>query len=284
MTLREYLKSAAERLRKAGTESADFEARMILQQVLRLDYSSFILAGDGELSAADMVQAEKMLSERCRGIPLQYILGEWDFMGRTFSVGEGVLIPRPETEELCQAVLSRIDGKAAPVILDLCAGSGCIGITLKAERSDSEVWLLELSEKAIEYTRKNNDALLAGSAKIIHGDVLSQETLSLFPKCDVIVSNPPYIRSAELPFLQQEVQKEPKMALDGGEDGLMFYRVLVDRWTSLLKNDGLIAVECGDDQASSIAQLLSEINFHTEILQDFNGIQRIVIGRKKPDT
>ena len=226
--------------------------------------------------------AETMANRRLSGEPIQYILGEWDFMDFKFKVGEGVLIPRPETEILVECVLERIKDIAEPVVYDLCAGSGCIGLSIKKLRPDAKVYLVEKSENALKYLRKNAENLcseLAGTT-VIQGDILNVEEFSDLPEADAIVSNPPYIRSDEIASLQSEVLLEPHMALDGGTDGLVFYRCLVNDWSVKLKDKSFMAFECGEDQAEDICGLFNEISFDNEIINDYNNIQRIVIGRR----
>ena len=145
------------------------------------------------------------------------------------------------------------------------------------------MYLVEKSEKALAYLTENQKSLCGDSdnIQVIKGDILITDDFSSLPEADVIVSNPPYIRSDEIPSLQSEVLREPVMALDGGEDGLIFYRVLVNEWSKKLSRDGFMAFECGEDQAEDISELFSKINFDSEIVFDYNNIQRIVIGRRK---
>ena len=257
-------------------------------------------------------QFEKLknaLEKRISGEPLQYILGEWDFYNLTFKVGEGVLIPRPETELLvdCSLEFLRnnfddapsekmyemyrvIYGKDAarsdrytPAVLDLCSGSGCIGTTIAYNFENCKVFEIEKSRKAFEYLKQNIalyglknvtpflDDVLTGCNHIVNSSKIS---------FDLIVSNPPYIKSDEIPGLQTEVLREPEMALDGGVDGLLFYRAIAKRWIPKLKSGGLLIVECGEDEADDIMSIFAEKvptscgNVFKK--QDFSGIYRIV--------
>lgn len=283
MTVSEFHKKLSLFLDDGHIEDSLLEARYIIQHILSIDYSEFLLRGNDTLSEAVASTAERMASRRVTGEPLQYILGEWDFMGYTFRVGEGVLIPRPETEILCEYVLDKIAGITAPVVFDLCSGSGCIGISIKKSRPDARVILVEKSDKALAYLRENSQSICSGNEpEIISGDILDLDEFRHLPEADAIVSNPPYIRSDEIPELQKEVQFEPHMALDGGADGLIFYRCLVSDWSRKLKNTGFMAFECGEDQSDDIVKLFSEINFDSETVCDYNNIQRIIIGRRKP--
>ena len=266
----------------ADIDDGDIEARFILEKASGISYSQMLFMGDNEISWEIFENALSMANRRLSGEPIQYILGTWDFMDFTFKVGEGVLIPRPETEILVEFISEKIKNIDKPVIYDLCSGSGCIGLSLKKLHKNADVYLVEKSDKALFYLKENYKTLCVDleDTTIIQGDILKTENFADLPQADVIVSNPPYIRSDEIPTLQSEVLREPVMALDGGEDGLIFYRCLVTEWTKHLKCDGFMAFECGEDQAEDICKLFDDINFDCEIVKDYNNIQRIVIGRK----
>ena len=280
MTIKEALTALISKLENIDNGAA--EARFILENVTNLTYSEILFKGNDIISDEMFNTAVALTEKRLAGEPIQYVLGKWDFMDYTFEVGEGVLIPRPETEELVEYIVNNIKDVRNPVVYDLCSGSGCIGISIKKIKNDAKVYLVEKSDNALSYL-KNNCSLLCGEMSdisVIKGDILCIEDFSELPKADVIVSNPPYIRSDEIPTLQPEVLKEPVMALDGGEDGLIFYRYLVSKWTEKLKENGFMAFECGEDQAVDIAELFSKIKFNSEIINDYNNIQRMVIGRR----
>ncbi len=284
MTLSSLHKSLSALLNESGIEDSSLEARYILQNVLCITYGEFLLKGNEKVSGENITAAEEMTKRRIDGEPLQYIIGEWDFMDFTFKVGEGVLIPRPETEILCEYVLSKIKDIPNPTVYDLCAGSGCIGISIKKHRPDAKVLLVEKSDKALKYLRENSKALCTDNEPvIIQGDILMYDSFTHLPKADVVISNPPYIRSDEIPTLQKEVQREPIMALDGGEDGLIFYKVLVNDWSKHLKAGGFMAFECGEEQSEDIKNLFEKINFDSDTINDYNNIERIVTGRRKTD-
>lgn len=284
MTLSSLYKEISAVLEKNSIEDGSLEARLILQYVLRFSYSEFLLRSNEDISGENLDRVYSMIERRVCGEPIQYILGEWDFMGYTFKVGEGVLIPRPETEILCEYVCDKIKDITSPVVYDLCSGSGCIGISIKKLCPDADIILVEKSDKALTYLRENCKNLCSGNMPtVIQGDILKPEGFAHLPKADVIVSNPPYIKSEEISALQREVLREPIMALDGGGDGLMFYRVLVNEWSKFLKDDGFMAFECGEDQSEDIKNLFSEIGFDSKAINDYNNIQRIVAGRRKTD-
>lgn len=282
MTVAALHKKISAFLNENEVEDSALEARYLVQHLLGLSYGEFLLRAGDSVTDDVIVSAEAMAKRRADGEPLQYIIGEWDFMGYTFKVGEGVLVPRPETEILCEYVLDKIKDIPSPVVYDLCSGSGCIGISIKKARPDARVILVEKSDKALLYLTENCKSICRDNEpETVKGDILLYDSFDYLPKADVIISNPPYIRSDEIPTLQKEVQREPKMALDGGEDGLLFYRCLVSFWSKKLKNNGFMAFECGEDQSEDIKNLFSEINFDSETVNDYNNIQRIVIGRRK---
>lgn len=212
---------------------------------------------------------------RSRGEPLQYLLGEWEFYGMKMLVGEGVLIPRQDTECLVDTVTALCRGRGALRIADLCTGSGCIALALKKQLPEAAVMGLDRSEKALFYAEKNR-ALHGLDVDLYLGD--AEEPV--FSDLDVLVSNPPYLTAEDMEHLQREVTFEPAMALFGGEDGLSFYRLIARRWKGALRPGGLIAFEGGMGQAGDISRILEE-NGYTDIntVQDLNGIDRVVTAR-----
>ncbi len=282
MTLSEIYKAVCGEFRDNDIEDGNFEAGLIVRHVSGLSQSDFFFRGSDEISEESKDKILSLAKRRIDGEPIQYILGEWDFMNYTFKVGEGVLIPRPETEILTEYVYDKIKNISSPVVYDLCSGSGCIGISIKKLKNDSKVFLVEKSPAALEYIKENCAAVCRDKApEIISGDILYPADFEGLPMADVIISNPPYIKSAEIPTLQSEVLREPHMALDGGEDGLVFYRVLINEWSKFLKDDGFMAFECGEDQSDDIREMFNKIGFDSEAVNDYNNIERIVIGRRK---
>ena len=280
MIIREALSLIKEKLN--NIDDGDIEARYIIEKVCGINYRDLLLRYSESFSEENLNKALSMADRRLAGEPIQYILGEWDFMDFTFKVGEGVLIPRPETEILVETVLESIKDITDPVVYDLCSGSGCIGLSIKKFRPDAKVYLIEKSDKALAYLKENcrNICGELENTTVIQGDILNIDAFSNLPEADAIVSNPPYIRSDEIASLQSEVLLEPHMALDGGDDGLVFYRYLVSNWSEKLKENGFMAFECGEDQAEDICALFKKINFDNGIINDYNNIQRIVIGRR----
>lgn len=282
MTQQALLVSLTHRLQQAGIPHAAFEGKQLCYAALQTDATGYLLHTLDSVSTEAADAAEKMLLRRIGGEPLQYILGQWSFLDDTFFVGPGVLIPRPETEELVLQCETLLRGRRAPVIIDLCAGSGCIGLSLQKLVPEAQVYLVEYSDDALCYLQKNAAHLgLDDKVHILRGDILrGAGAFPGLPQADLIVSNPPYIRADEIACLQREVQREPRMALDGGEDGLTFYRCFAADWTSKLKNDGRFAFECGEGQGSRIASLFEDVGFQSTITYDFNGFDRFVIASR----
>ena len=279
MTISELEKLGSQKLRNSDKENSDFDARCLLEFVLNLNPTQYLLNRSEEV---DSVCAEKFLSlveRRSNGEPLQYILGKWEFMGLPFYVGEGVLIPRPETEMLVEFALDFLKDKKNPVVIDLCSGSGCIAISVAKHLPNAKVYAVEKSDLAFPYLKKNIWLNCVFNVSAVHGDIFDRTLLSDI-KPDLILSNPPYIRSPEIASLQSEVRNEPSMALDGGEDGLIFYREIANGWLDRLGTGGAIAVECAEDQTEDIIRMFSEKTQYAEAFNDFSGLPRTVTAIK----
>lgn len=275
MTLKELYKYCADKL--SFSECGDFEALCIFNDLLNLSKSQILLSSD-EATKQQRKLIDDVITRRLNGEPLQYILGKWDFYDLTFFVGDGVLIPRPETEMLVDFALDKLKDTKNPVIYDLCAGTGCIGLTIASHRKDATVYLLEKEDKAYSFLEKNKQALNLLNAVIIKGDLFDFD-FSPLPECDILLSNPPYINTEEIRTLQKEVLKEPVTALDGGEDGLDFYRIIANRWPGKVKENGYMAFECGENQSEDIIRIFNGKFSQKEVLFDFNNIDRIVTFR-----
>lgn len=266
------------RLREAGIDAAGFELNLMLEEGLSLSKAQRLSHPEQEIGPENIAQIQQWISRREQGEPLQYLLGWWEFYGRRFSVGPGVLIPRADTEILVEQALKELEHVPAPRIADLCAGSGCVGLTIACERPTAQVSLLELSPDAFDYCARNVKALAPG-CRLIRADVL--RTTAGLTSLDAVLSNPPYIPSGDLPGLQKEVQKEPRLALDGAEDGLRFYREIPLLWKEALAPGGLIAFEIGFDQATAVVSFLERAGFcHIRTVKDYGGNDRVVLGRK----
>jgi release factor glutamine methyltransferase len=265
-------KEITEQLEKAGIPDAVFETRCLLE-----DFAGGC-ASDEPLSETVEKRIRQAVDERIGGRPLQYILGQWDFLNLRLRVGEGVLIPRQDTELLCETVAGLLKHISAPRVLDLCAGSGCVGLGIASLVPTAQVTAVEKSDEAFAFLQENIKRYPHLQVRVMKGDILS-DLDAVQGEFDVIVSNPPYIRSAVLPSLMEEVQREPQMALDGGEDGLLFYRVILEKWKKKLKPGGLCAVEIGFDQAEQVNGLFESNGFtRCTVQKDYGGNNRIVLG------
>lgn len=283
MTWQALMKEELERLRQADIPEADSDIRLLAMDVAGCTYSTLILRMAEEASEEQAQKLRAYVTERMTHKPCQYILGTQEFMGYEFATAEEVLIPRPETELLVEEAC-RIaenwkdtpDGRKRRV-LDLCCGSGCIGISFSKLRHGRDlVELADISDAAIALTKKNRERLQADCA-VIQTDLFMQ----IEGKYDMIVSNPPYIRTDEIPKLMAEVRDfEPHLALDGKADGLYFYDKIIREAREYLYEDGYILFEIGQDQLDAVRGLLVE-NGYTDIkgIKDYAGLDRIVTAR-----
>lgn len=260
-----------------GIEDAVFEAKQIIKAVTGLDNTGILTNYTRDLTNFEEVNLKAITVQRKVGYPLQYILGSWDFYGRRFKVGVGVLIPRQDTETVIEACLDLLKHKQNPEILDLCAGTGCIGITLACEKEDAMVVLLEKYMEAARYTRENIAALSPSNSTLVMGDVLEGDYNDR--KYDLIVSNPPYVTTEEMKSLQRELTHEPETALFGGEDGLDFYRAISKNYKNSLKENGALVFEIGSTQGAAVAEILKENGFcNVTVKKDLAENDRVVFG------
>lgn len=276
MTIFEAYNDCKRQLQSAGIEDYVFESKQIIKHITGYSNAHILTKYTQPLTKYQQDNLTAIIKQRLIRYPLQYIIGKWNFFGREFFVGPGVLIPRSDTETLIDVCLDSISQKSSPRVLDLCAGTGCIGITLKGECNDAEVTLVEKYDEALSYTTKNAQHNNI-DVKIIQGDVIKTEGAEgLY---DLIVSNPPYINDADMKSLQPEVNFEPATALEGGDDGLLFYRAITKNYKKHLKNDGILAFEVGINQAESVAEILKENEFtDVKTRKDYSEIDRVVFG------
>ena len=273
-TYRGLLRRGEAELSAAGIDDAAFDARCLLEDCAGLDRTHLILAyGETPDEAVCRTYSDR-IGRRASGEPLQYILGAWTFCGYTFRVREGVLIPRPETEFLAEKAESLLPQNA--VLYDVCAGTGCIGLSVALRRPDVQVYLFEKYERPLACLRENIMVHSAQNAHAVLCDVLQGVPAGL-PRPDGIVSNPPYIPASELPILPREVRREPQQALDGGADGLTFYRALCGLWFPHLADGGFLSMECGELQPPRVAALFA----HAQTEPDCYGTERFVTAFRK---
>jgi release factor glutamine methyltransferase len=283
-TIREALQWASSFLAEAGTKDPRFEAELLLRHVLRMDRTRFLSSLPEQMAEADLLQLAALCRRRSEHEPIQYILGEQTFYGRSFHVAPGVLIPRPETEILVEEVL-RISEKmwdSRPLdVADVGTGSGAISLTLACERPDWNVLTVDVSTQALAIARNNAERLgVADRVRFFQGDLLQPFT-DRGIRLDVLVSNPPYIPSGDLQELDREVRDyEPSLALDGGTDGLAPYRRICEAAYLVLKPKALIAFEVGAGQSRQVEELLRDRAGmrETRIVPDLAGIERVVLG------
>ncbi len=276
MTVNEVFSKATEILEKAGIDDPAFEVYILFEDLFGVNRDRVIRNSLAPLKIEDSEKILAAAEKRASGYPLQYIIGNWEFYGRKFLCGEGVLIPRPETELLCDFVLKYYSRARAPKVVDLCSGTGCIAITIAKELSGSDVTAVELYDEAFFYLEHNN---------MMHGNPVSTvkgDALEPFGMFDCIVSNPPYITENEMKELQTEVTFEPETALFGGVDGLDFYRGIAEKWFEHLTDGGVLAFEIGDTQGEAVRSILEHRGYkNVEIIRDYEHRDRVVIGIKE---
>ncbi len=273
MTIPAALRYAKDKLSSVSDEAV-CEARLIVAHIADIEPNRLPISSK-EINHEEI---DRIIEERKQGRPLQYIFGKWWFYKSEFLVGEGVLVPRQDTEILVETGLSLVADKKCPKVLDLCAGSGCIGISVALERRDAEVTAIEKYDEAFLWLQKNKQYCAAENLKALQGDALKP----CVGKFDLILCNPPYIPTGDKNTLSAEVLKEPHTALFGGEDGLYFYREISKLWKNSLAEGGHLAFEVGINEAKAVAEIM-KICGYTEIgaEKDILGIQRVVFGTAK---
>lgn len=277
----DIIRNSVNILEKFSVDSAEFDVRCIAEDITGLSFGQIMLDYGRFLTDEQELKFSEMVKKRAEGYPLQYILGEWEFYGLPFKVGEGVLIPRSDTETLVDVVIDYCKGIKRPKIADLCSGSGCIAVSLE-KNTDSDTYAFELSDLAYRYLEENIKLNKSG-VKPVKADVLSADTADFCTDFDVIVSNPPYLTENDMKNLQREVSFEPKTALYGlTSDGLEFYRTIPVIWRNSLKSGGLLAFEIGMGQENDVSDILIKNDFYDiKTYKDLAGITRVVTGIKK---
>lgn len=314
-TIQELLDIGKEKLESTGNEYAKYERKVLLEDVLRCNYMFMLMNPDEQVSLEQEAEYLRMIEERCKHYPLQYLLGYAHFMDYTFAVNENVLIPRNDTEILVETaneilggvVQNRVSTDGASVesdrtvtdnvrvslegvvadisdcggmqrtykVLDLCCGSGCIGISLKLYHKDIDLTLSDVSKDALEVTKQNLERHEV-QAKVICDSLFAGIT----EKMDMIVSNPPYIESRVIDTLMPEVKDyEPMLALDGGETGLDFYNQIIEEAPSHLNYGGWLLFEIGHNQGEAVHKKMTELGFKdVQVKKDYAGLDRVVYG------
>lgn len=275
MKLSEALIYGRNILETVNIADAQVDSWQLLEFVCGCDRSYYYLHMDEEMSEEQTAQYQMCIKKRASHIPLQHITGKAYFMGLEFEVNENVLIPRFDTEVLVEEVLKRMNGSEK--ILDMCTGSGCILLSLLHERPDCKGTGADISEKALEVARRNASRLNLDSI-FIQTDLYEH----ISEKYDIIVSNPPYIRTGVIETLEDEVRlHDPMLALDGMEDGLYFYRKIVEHSMEFLTDGGLLCFEIGYDQGQAVSEMMQARGYENVIVvKDLSGLDRVVIGGK----
>jgi len=283
LTIKEAINRATLALEGGFVINARIEAERIICEATGLARAELYLNRERELTASENAFIESAISERLGGKPLQYILGHQQFRHLDLKCRENVLIPRPETELLVEEALYEIGKLGGPgLILDIGCGTGAIALSIAHEHKEARVFASDISPAAVELTKENanlNDLL--DRVQVVRSNLFS-ELGSLRGRLDVLVSNPPYIPGKELSSLQREVQFEPRLALDGGEDGLDFYRAIIEQSPEFLKSGGVLLLEIGFGQAPGMAALLNNSGYFNDVdlRKDYQGIERIVKARR----
>ena len=276
MTPRDLIRNTADVFRRAGIPDPEYDSAMLLSSLTGRSSLPLRMDTDTVLDEDMIARFQALCSRRIGREPLQYILSDAYFCGFRFHVDHRVLIPRPETELLCEWALEKMSGFTHPKGLDLCCGSGCIGITLKLRMPLSFILASDLSGDALDVA-KLNASRLGADVSFIRSDLFSALPDESF---DLIISNPPYIPSAECRNLQPEVMSEPLSALDGGDDGLAFYRQICRESPRHLRNGGFLLMELGDGESESVIRMMREAGFsEIEMKNDYQSLPRMICGK-----
>ena len=311
MKLQELIQNSKYELDSLNVEDADIKLKILIEYVFKISKEKLILKYKDEINNKKVEEFRNLLKKLENGIPIQYIINNQEFMGLNFYVDEDVLIPQPDTEVLVEEVIKYCNelrnnepedketnkdykeniekepiinkedkniNKKTIKILDLCTGSGIIGISIYKYLENVEIYASDISQKALNIAEKNTNL---NNAKInfINSDMFENIHIKDF---DIIVSNPPYIESKVIKSLSKEVQNEPKLALDGGEDGLKFYRSILENANDYLRKNGAIFLEIGYDQKEKIEEILKSYKIYkeTKCIKDFGGNNRVIIIKK----
>ena len=282
MVINTLLQKGVQKLQLAGISSPRLDAEVLLAHVLKKD-CMFLLMHRDDAVAEDLCDAFlSLIDRRAAHTPVAYLVGYKEFMSLPFSVQPGVLIPRPDTETVTELVINELKDAPAPSVLELCCGSGAISVSLAHYLPKSRITAYDISPLCVEVAQKNAEQNgVADRVHIEEKDIL--KPFSPPAPFDCVVSNPPYIPSKVLLSLEADVRDfEPHLALDGGDDGLCFYRHIANSTASLLAPKGLLALEVGHDQANTVADLIKNTGAFSSVVlsDDLAGIHRVVSARK----
>lgn len=277
-------KQTAEKL--IFSDSPETDASEIIRFVFEFSETDILMNPVREAAEEQMLQFDSLIEKRKSGYPLQYIIGEWDFFGRTFKIPEGVLIPRPETEQLADCACRFLKNKKNAVVFDICSGSGCIGLSVAADNPDCRVYLFDITPEALLAEKTNKELFSLDNVTILNYDIFSGFSESVIPFPDVILCNPPYVTEEEYRESQKEIFFEPKNAIVASGDGLEFYRCLADKWLGNLNDGGFFMLESGEEQPEKILRIIRDNNYFDyssykiKTENDIYGVCRFVSGIK----
>lgn len=288
-SLETLLKEGTGILAEAGIEEAGLDAWLLLEYAAGKSRAYYYAHKEEQISTETCEAYAELCRKRSRHIPLQHLTHQAFFMGYEFYVDENVLIPRQDTEVLTEEALHILEGRNAPAVLDMCTGSGCILLSILAQRQDAVGTGADISVKALEVALKNAKRLgVEKRTVLVKSDTFLDEYFQpekdkALPEYDIIVSNPPYVPTAEIEELMEEVRlHDPRTALDGKEDGLYFYRILTEQAGRYLKRGGWLLFEIGCTQGMSVAALMKQAGFsNIQIKKDLSGLDRVVLGEKQ---
>ncbi len=279
MTFSQLYRKAKRDLEAAGVDDPQFDAMCLIDYLFGVDRADLSVMGDSIPDSDKENRFLRYVEKRASGFPLQYIIGTWSFMDIPLCIGEGVLIPRDDTEVVVRETLKRIEAVQNPRIIDLCSGSGTISIAVAKARPDAEIISLELSETAFVYLEKNIEFNGCGNIRAINGDLFKAFNDFDDHSFDAVISNPPYIKSDVIETLSSEVRHEPRLALDGGEDGMLFYNSIAENWLCKIKHGGVIGVEIDEDLTSEIITRFEKSSVkNIEVIKDIAGLNRAIMG------
>lgn len=280
MNIEEILKKEINNLKQNNIENSTLKAKILLANILNVKKEYLLIHSEEEIKQEDKIKYENCIKELIKGKPLQYITNKQEFMGLDFYVDENVLIPQPDTEILVEKAIEIAETTQKNKILDMCTGSGCIAISLAKKINNAQIIVVDISNNALNVANKNAiNNNVENKIKFINSDMFN----NIEEKFDIIVSNPPYIETETINKLEIEVQNEPHLALDGGIDGLKFYKTIANNAFKYLNGNGYLLLEIGHNQQNSVTQLLQDIGKYKNIetIKDLGGNYRVVIARKE---
>lgn len=280
MNIEEILKKEINNLKQNNIENSTLKAKILLANILNVKKEYLLMHSEEEIKQEDKIKYENCIKELIKGKPLQYITNKQEFMALDFYVDENVLIPQPDTEILVEKAIEISKTTQKNKILDMCTGSGCIAISLAKKINNAQITAVDISNSALNVANKNAiNNNVENKIKFINSNMFN----NIEEKFDIIVSNPPYIETETINKLEIEVQNEPHLALDGGIDGLKFYKIIANNAFKYLNENGYLLLEIGYNQQNSVTQLLQDIGKYKNIetVKDLGGNYRVVIARKE---